>query len=80
MDEEETGGLSGGSPKDGSLQDEMAHWVEVLDRWIKRVDVGMDGRLHDTAAADGDGPDQADGNYGIDGEAETSDPAADVEG
>jgi hypothetical protein len=71
MGEEEAGGLSVESSKDGSLQDEMAHWVEVLDRWIKRVDVGMDGRLDET---DGDSLD------GIDGVAGASEPAPDVEG
>jgi hypothetical protein len=71
MDEEETGGLSGESSEHGSLQDEMAYWVEVLDRWIKRVDVGLDGRVDETQAPDGDMQERS---------AEDSDSATDVGG
>lgn len=76
MNEEETEELAGGSSEDGSLQDHMAHWVEVLDRWIRRVDLGM-GRQEDGAEepdAEGDGDREVLRLLG-----EDADPAKDVD-
>lgn len=58
MKEEEAGELAGGSSEDGSLQDHMAHWAEVLDRWVRRVDLGMGARAAGKKAGDG-APDHA---------------------
>ena len=44
MMEEEAGELAGGSSENGSLQDDIAHWAEVLDRWVRRVDLGLGAR------------------------------------
>lgn len=43
MAEEESEGLDGMGPEGESLQDHITHWMEVLDRWVKRVDSGLDG-------------------------------------
>lgn len=32
------------------LKDMIEHWVEVIDRWVQRIDSGLDG------GADGGGP------------------------
>ena len=26
---------------ESSLQDDLAHWAEVLDRWVKSIDMGL---------------------------------------
>lgn len=44
MIEEEVGELAGGSSEDGSLQDDISHWAEVLDQWVRRVDLGLGAR------------------------------------
>lgn len=44
MKEEEAGEVAGGSSEGGSLQDDIAHWAEVLDRWVRRVDLGLGAR------------------------------------
>jgi len=36
------------------LQDHIAHWVDVLDRWVKRIDTGL-GRQDGAATSNGDG-------------------------
>jgi hypothetical protein len=59
MNEEETGGLVQESFEDGSLQDHMAHWAEVLDRWVSRVDLGMGARVAGTKDLGGAGGDDA---------------------
>ncbi len=73
MNEEEAGGLAEESSEDGSLVDHMAHWVEVLDRWVRRVDLGMGARVADTTNQEGSGVDAAQVDSG-------TDPAQDVEG
>jgi hypothetical protein len=50
MGEEDAEGSDGGSLEEGALEDHIAHWIEVLDRWVKRVDVGL-GRQDRGAAA-----------------------------
>ena len=56
------------------LQDHIAHWMEVLDSWVKRIDLGM-GREGEAISLDGfdavgvppvDGA-GADPNKGLDG-------------
>jgi hypothetical protein len=54
MVEEESKGLDARSLEDGPLEDHINHWVEVLDRWIKRVDLGMGRGGADPSAADGE--------------------------
>jgi hypothetical protein len=54
MIEEESEGLDGRSLEDGPLEDHITHWVEVLDRWIKRVDMGMGRGGDDPSAAGGE--------------------------
>jgi len=41
MTEEDTEGLGVAGLEEGGLQDSIAHWVEVLDRWVKGIDSGM---------------------------------------
>jgi hypothetical protein len=57
--EEETEELAGGSSEDGSLLDDIAHWAEVLDRWVRRVDLGMGARVAGKEAPDDGGLDPA---------------------
>jgi hypothetical protein len=59
MKEEEVGELAGGSSDDGSLIDDIAHWAEVLDRWVRRVDLGMGARATGKEAPGDGGPDPA---------------------
>ena len=44
-DHEEVRGSPDGASEDGALHDHLAHWVEVLDTWVKRVDLGMGRRI-----------------------------------
>jgi hypothetical protein len=55
MADEESEGSAGEGSEDGTLQDHISHWVEVLDRWVKRLDSGMGRREVDAASPDGDG-------------------------
>ena len=48
--------MDGGNQEDGPLEDHISHWVEVLDRLIKRVDLGMGRRDGDLGGADGAAP------------------------
>jgi hypothetical protein len=75
MNEEEAGGLAEESFEDGSLQDHMAHWAEVIDRWVRRVDLGMGARVADTNDQGGAGGDDP-----LSGPDRGSDLAQDVEG
>ena len=61
MKEEEAEELGGGSPEDGLLQDHLAHWVEVLDRWVRRVDLGLGARPAGKDAPGDGGTDPAHG-------------------
>ncbi len=55
MTEEDAKRLNGGSPEDGDLQDHIAHWVETLDRWVKRIDQGMGRREGEVEDLNGHG-------------------------
>jgi hypothetical protein len=55
MDEEEARGSPDGRSEDGALQDHIEHWVEVLDTWVRRVDLSLGRR--NGAAMTGDGDD-----------------------
>jgi hypothetical protein len=49
MAEKDAEGLEGSNLVDSGLEENIAHWAEVLDRWIKSIDTrlgrapGMDG-------------------------------------
>ncbi|MDQ6879689.1 MAG: hypothetical protein M3082_18710 [Candidatus Dormibacteraeota bacterium] len=60
MAEKESGGSGDAEGRDiledGTLQEHLAHWAEVLDRWVKGVDMGMgrqDGEAADAASLNG---------------------------
>jgi hypothetical protein len=57
--EQEAEGLPGGSSGEAALQDHLAYWVEVLDSWVKRVDLGMGRPEGLEQAVDGAGIDEA---------------------
>lgn len=40
-------GESEGNLGDGGLQENVAHWAEVLDRWVRGIDARL-GRLQET--------------------------------
>ena len=67
MGEEEPEGLDGGSLEDGPLRDHISHWVDVLDRWVKRVDLGMGALNGDAAQAESDGLEVGDPGLPMDG-------------
>jgi hypothetical protein len=46
MGEKDAGELDGGNLGDTGLEGHIVHWSEVLDRWVKGVDVRL-GRLSD---------------------------------
>jgi hypothetical protein len=73
-DEQEAGRSLDGASEDGALQEHIAHWVEVLDTWVKRVDLGM-GRKSATNVGDGDGATHPDGD-GLDQSLPHSDDGA----
>lgn len=53
---EESEGFGGSGSADEVLQDHIAHWMEVLDRWVKRIDSGFgtqDGGASAPEGADG---------------------------
>ena len=49
MAEKDAMGVDESNPGDGGLQDHIAHWSEVLDRWVKGIDTGLgrDGEVDD---------------------------------
>jgi len=56
MADEESEGFGGSRSADEVLQDHIAHWMEVLDRWVKRIDTGLgtqDGGASMPEGADG---------------------------
>ena len=57
MAEKETEEVDQNNLVDGGLQDHIAHWMEVLDRWVKGIDKGL-GR-HDGVAGPITGDDEA---------------------
>jgi hypothetical protein len=44
MLEEGAGGIDSSDLEDGGLQEQIGHWVKVLDRWVKNLDRGMGGQ------------------------------------
>jgi hypothetical protein len=46
MGEKDAGELDGGNLGDSGLEGHIVHWSEVLDRWVKGVDMRL-GRLSD---------------------------------
>jgi len=57
MADEDVESIEGTSVGDDGLQDHIAHWIEVLDRWVKGVDLGMGRRDGDPESPDGDAGD-----------------------
>ena len=55
MAEEDAEGVVGEHPEDGGLQDHIAHWMEVLEGWVRRIDLGMGRQDGDVAYLNGDG-------------------------
>jgi len=55
MADEEAEALDGRGLENGGLQRHIEHWVEVLDRWVKRIDHGM-GRREADGGAEWSGP------------------------
>ena len=41
MAEEDAWGRDGANLEGEGLQDHIAHWIEVLDRWVQGIDRGM---------------------------------------
>jgi len=41
MQEEGAEGIDGNELQEGALQDQIGHWVKVLDRWVKELDRRM---------------------------------------
>ncbi|HUZ86067.1 MAG TPA: hypothetical protein VNF26_03870 [Candidatus Baltobacterales bacterium] len=37
---------------DGELKDMIEHWVAVIDRWVQRIDSGLDGAADDGRPVD----------------------------
>jgi hypothetical protein len=70
MIEEELEGIDGGSLEDGPLQDHVSHWVEALDRWVKRVDLGLGRKEIEARAADAKGHGDGDSLSHTDGGAD----------
>jgi hypothetical protein len=58
MTDENAESSEGSSGEDGGLHDHIARWVEVLDRWVKGIDLGMGRRDGDPASLDGAGGDK----------------------
>ena len=69
-DEEVARGSRDGASEDGALHEHIAHWVEVLDTWVKQVDLGMGrqsgakARLGESQPHTGDGAGTAKGVEG----------------
>ena len=55
MSGEDAEGSESASLDDGDLQDNIAHWLEVLDNWIRRIDRGMGRQDGEAASPDGAG-------------------------
>ena len=55
MVEEEAKELPSEGSEDGALPEHIAHWVDVLDRWVKRIDLDMGGRIGAGRVGEGDG-------------------------
>jgi hypothetical protein len=41
MAEKDAEEVDGNNLVDGGLQDHLAHWMDVLDRWVRRIDKGL---------------------------------------
>lgn len=59
MTEEDVKGPEGTKLDGEGLQDQIGHWMVVLDRWIKQFDRGMGGQQLEKESLDG-----ADGHSG----------------
>lgn len=50
MIEEGAKGIESEAVEEEGLQDQIGHWVEVLDRWVKDLDRGMGRNGADTTS------------------------------
>jgi hypothetical protein len=58
MLDERAGGIDRSDLEDGGLEEQIGHWVKVLDRWVNNLDRGMGREGGDDGAqppADGTG-------------------------
>ena len=55
MTDEESEGFDGRDSEDEALQEHIAYWMEVLDRWVKRIDSGLGKQEGGEASLEGDG-------------------------
>ena len=55
MTDEESEGFDGRDSEYEALQDHIVHWMEVLDRWVKRIDSGLGRQEGGEASLEGDG-------------------------
>lgn len=61
MADEQADSIEGTSVEDDGLQEHIAQWIGVLDRWVKGVDLGMGRHDGDPGSPDGDARDGGDG-------------------
>jgi hypothetical protein len=56
MAEKDPEGLDGSNLEESGLQQDVAHWAEVLDRWVRGIDtrLGRKGGGQEHVSADGD--------------------------
>jgi hypothetical protein len=54
MGEKDPEEVDGSNLADGALEDHIAHWAEVLDRWVTGIDRRL-GRQDGAAGVDGNG-------------------------
>jgi hypothetical protein len=57
MAEKDPEGMAASNLEESGLQQDIAHWAEVLDRWVKGIDtrLGRNGGAQDVASPDGEG-------------------------
>src|ERR1700730_13290016 len=77
MSAEDAEGLDSAGLEEGGLQDNIAHWVEVLDRWVRRIESGMGRQDGEAASLDGE---RASGSTGPSLEDLSAEPGAGANG
>ena len=55
MVDEESEGLNGEGSEGTALQEHIAHWVDVLDHWVTRIDSGLGRQVVRAGPAGADG-------------------------
>ncbi|HEY8814497.1 MAG TPA: hypothetical protein VIP57_05265 [Candidatus Dormibacteraeota bacterium] len=54
MADKNSEGLESTGPENETLEDQIDHWMEVLDRWVKRIDAGLREENGDPSGPDGE--------------------------